>query len=679
MNLSILLFAALPLAVLGAAPSADLLPLEKVEAVRESAKAVELMDRKLYVASAKALYIFDVTVPDKPKLLGKADGIAGARQIAVRPGLAAVSARGNGVWLVDIADPRRPRLLPRCDAIELATGVHFSGRYLFIADRIYGAEILDTEDPLHPRFLGAVKTPEAQSLVYDHGRLFTGNWAAGEIQIFDIRDPRKPVPCGKLTLDGYGDGLAVRGDLVYAATGHHRKSGPEKERHGHGHALEIFDIRDLKNPVRLSRTAFPPLFTRGNDYWTARVSGHYAYVADTFNGLYVLDVSDPRAPKRVAHAQMPPMTVREVGFDGVARSRELPEPVGSLAVGDGVVYLAGPYSGLYIARLPGIAKPVDGAPGIPPELTPAPPEEPDPRFFVFRPEGQVRHAEVDDDFAWVAAGRGGLHLVKFGPNGISPVRHWPLAWCYDVRRRGGLLVTAEGEGGIAVYRIGADRSLEEIGRVKTGRIFQRLWLPEGSRYAVTTAHDAKVDFVDLADPEHPKIVFSHGQTGVVYGDLVGNDLFGGKYMYQNWHSGGFAWYDVSGDRPAVANFEKKRGNFGHINSVAAYRGKAFLMVRRGKFALLEPNQPGPQAAWPGRPIDAAGGIPRFDGDTLVFTNRPLRRIETFDLADPDAPKKIKSRCYGLASYPEGVSFWKHRMVIPAGYGGLLLERRAPKP
>ena len=100
---------------------------------------------------------------------------------------------------------------------------------------------------------------------------------------------------------------------------------------------------------------------------------------------------------------------------------------------------------------------------------------------------------------------------------------------------------------------------------------------------------------------------------------------------------------------------------------------------RGKFALLEPNQPGPQAAWPGRPIDAAGGIPRFDGDTLVFTNRPLRRIETFDLADPDAPKKIKSRCYGLASYPEGVSFWKHRIVIPAGYGGLLLERRAPKP
>lgn len=46
------------------------------------------------------------------------------------------------------------------------------------------------------------------------------------------------------------------------------------------------------------------------------------------------------------------------------------------------------------------------------------------------------------------------------------------------------------------------------------------------------------------------------------------------------------------------------------------------------------------------------------------------------MSDPAAAKAIPERSYQLEGCPETVGFWRHRMVIPAGYQGLLLEKAA---
>ena len=285
---------------------------------------------------------------------------------------------------------------------------------------------------------------------------------------------------------------------------------------------------------------------------------------------------------------------------------------------------------------------------------------------------------VDGDFAWVAASRGGLYLVRLSERGIAPVRHWPQAWCYEARRRGDLLITAEGEGGVAVYRIGADRDLARLGGVKLPNHApaQRIWAPAGSRFAVAASHGGAVWFIDLADPAHPRQVLQHSQPGMVYGDLVSPELIGGRYLLQNWHVGGFAWYDLGGEVPKVAHAALKFDSREKLSGgVAAFRGKAFATLGSRRFVLLEPNEPAPTTAWKSYPLpEPFVGTPRFDGDLLVLSNRARGRVTALDMSDPAAAKVLPERSYQLEGCPETVGFWRHRMVIPAGYQGLLMEK-----
>ena len=99
--------------------------------------------------------------------------------------------------------------------------------------------------------------PRGTSVKAYGNRLFIGDWAAGKILIADASNPAQLIPQGTLQLDGYGDGLDVCDTLVFASTGHHRKSGPAAERPGNGHGLEVWDVKDPFHPKRLSVFPFP--------------------------------------------------------------------------------------------------------------------------------------------------------------------------------------------------------------------------------------------------------------------------------------------------------------------------------------------------------------------------------------------------------------------------------------
>ena len=216
--------------------------------------ATALYRNTLWVAGSRGtLFAFDVSEPRTPKLVSKLRVMKNCRQMAVRNGLAAVVGRQNGMVLVDIRNPESPRLLSRYQSIELATGIDLTEKYAYIGNRIYGVETVDISDPRHPRFLGNMLTEEAQSVRTAGNRVFVGDWAAGRIQIADASNPACLSPRGFIQLDGYGDGLDIQGNLVFASTGHHRKTGPKKDRPGNGHGVEIWDIQDpAAFPVRLS-------------------------------------------------------------------------------------------------------------------------------------------------------------------------------------------------------------------------------------------------------------------------------------------------------------------------------------------------------------------------------------------------------------------------------------------
>lgn len=111
---------------------------------------------------------------------------------------------------------------------------------------------------------------------YRDGYLFSGEWHSGEVTVFDARDMADVKVVSRPKMDGYGDGIDLGGNLLFASTGHHSiVSGKTKaERFGNGHGLEIFDISDISNPRKISSVKFPKFYYIGNDFWTPRCSGN---------------------------------------------------------------------------------------------------------------------------------------------------------------------------------------------------------------------------------------------------------------------------------------------------------------------------------------------------------------------------------------------------------------------
>lgn len=651
-------------------PSPDLygprLPIRRIAGPRWAA-GMELRGNLLYVLGSHALWIYDVTNPLEPRQIGKLDGLFNGRQIAISGSAACIAARANGLYLVDVSDPRHPRQLSRFDTIELATGVAAAGPVAFVSLRVYGIECVDISDPAQPRHLSLTKTPEAQSSWYDAGKLYVGNWAPCSMSILDLADPRSPKLLYNHPLSGYGDGLMVVGSLGLASTGHHARIGSPEKRKNNGHGLDVIDLANPLHPKTLSHFHFPPYFSRGNDFWTVRLSGDTAIAADSHNGVFLVNISDRRNPKGVAHLRLPEVPSPAGGVR--------PDAASGIAPGNNVVYLSGVRTGLFLAEIPGI-QPMNMPDTPPPVIPPAASTSSVPGFFCYDAGGQVRGAAVSGDIAWIAASHAGIHVVRLTDDGIKPLAVHPVPEAYDCKVSDDRLYVAEGANGLAVYQILPEGKLALLGRsqkLPSGELAQLVWRIQGTPYAVVSARTGTLRFFNVSQPNKITQVFTHRQISLLYGDLLCDRLLDGKYIANNWHSGGLAWYDLSGSRPVVTNRVVERLN-GHLDGLAALDGK-LLMLNQGRYALLSPNQPGPSKTWKrysaGEPLR---GTPTVDGTMVATSHRSTGKVSVYDFSNPLAAKPVRQRSWQFDAPPGTVSFWHGRLVIPLSYRGLLLER-----
>ena len=335
--------------------------------------ALEVSGNRLYALENRGLSVFDISAPGRPARLGHVGGMGQVRQLRVSGKTAFLSSRQCGLWAVDVSDDKAPRILSNFDGVEMATGLDVAGDVAFLGHRVFGIQCVDVSDPARMKHLSSLRTDESQSVYYRNGLLLSGDWAGGEITVVDVSNLLAPKAVSRVSLDGYGDGMCMRGSILFASTGQHRKSGPPELRHGAGHGLDIFDLSDPRRPVKLSRVPFPDIYFGPCDYWMPRLSGDHCFAADTVNGLFLVDVADPRKPRILGNLIL---TKRDPENPRVAVPHEqivdppIPQgdPVSSIAVGDGVLYIAGSFTGIYIAEFPGIARIQARDAGVPPQL-----------------------------------------------------------------------------------------------------------------------------------------------------------------------------------------------------------------------------------------------------------------------------------------------------------------------
>lgn len=640
------------------------LPYAKVDGI-PACSAAEVVGDRLYAIGQGTLWVLDIAVSEKPRMLGKLGGLGNTRQLVIRGTTAFITSRQDGLWMVDVTEATKPTLISHYDTVEMATGIWVSGNVGFIATRCYGVEIVDVSDPAQVRNLSTLKTGEAQSCWARDGLLYIGDWAPKKLLVADVHDPRAPKIIGEGELDGYGDGGCLRGKYCYAATGHFSRSEDRAKEEGRGHGLEIFNVSKPTAPVRVSGVKLPASYHLQNDMWTARVAGDHCVVADTYNGLFVVNVSDVTKPVIVAHAQLP-----------VVDSRKDFDPVGGVALAKDVIYAAGIYSGLYVVPAKGLAEPVVIEKDTPPVLTESKSATTtDPDFLVYQPEGQVHSVTVQGDIAWAACGAAGIQAIRLGDTMKPVMTHHGKGDAWHVSVAGTRLVSAENAEGMAIYDIGDDLHLTEVGRlIIPGQAVKQVAAPAPSKFAILHCGSSAIYIADLTDPKHPKVALKDSQVGLFYGDQLVDELFEGRYLCAHWHRSGPGWYDVSGAVPKWAGNTPDTSNYSWTDGGCAMNGK-LLIVKHGKYSILEPNEQRSASELPAYGINGTylSGRPSVGGSTLVVTSRHQRTVQVVDISDVSHPKL--TRKFEIPGHPGACAFWQGRMLIPAGYQGLLLERK----
>ncbi len=626
----------------------------------------------LFAIGRGKLYTADISDPEKPRLLGTLSGLGNTRQLVVGKGVAYVSAREDGLFVVDVQDPTKPALLNHYDTIELATGLDLAGDVLFIAQRHYGVEQVDVSDPRQPRHLSSIRTGEAQSIAYHDGYLYTGVWGTSEIVTLDMTDARSPKILSKVPLDGYGDGVTVHGGYLYAATGHHSRAPHAAEGdpgYGHGHGLEIFDLSDPAKPSFVSRVKFPPFYGIGNDMWSVSVVNGHAFVADTHNGIFVVDVRDPQHPSIVGRSHLP-----------VPTGKDVPAFYGGLAVGDGVIYGAGGWTDLHVLAAPGLASPVASGNGTPPTIRPVVESQNERILSSYHPQGQVHAvAPVEDlPLAVAACGSAGLHVIRLTEDSIQPVSVTATTgFATDVCLLGHTVYAAEGTGGLSIWELSPDGRLTKQSAYQVpGRGIRFVAVPAPGKYALVEVGAGQLHIVDVSDPTQPSLTLQDSHLGLFYGYQLLDSLVDGRYTAAFWHVDGIHWYDLSTHPPRLEGAHPA-GRFGMAEGLVRLgesHGQKLLAPYRGGLISFDFEETRPITELPIHRIEGVHlrGKPTLDETRhhLYLADRVLGGITILNLTTPDNPAVLDS--FTTPGNPGRIAPLKNGYLLPNGNQGLFL-------
>lgn len=663
----------------------------------EDAMALCLEGSCLYTGERGTICVYDVKEPLKPKRLGSVSGLGGVRQVAVQKGMAYVSTREYGLWIVDCTNPRKPRIRSRFDCCELATGVDVAGDVVFLGQRQNGVEFIDVSDPDHPAHIAMRKTDESQSVKYRDGYVYSGDWGTGKLTVFDAHDMKNIRQVAYVDLWGYGDGVWLKGKYLYAATGHHSKhrdpatlpykpvDTPEIRKYGKldagsgcGHGMDIFDISDPTAPKRLGRVDYPPFYARGLDMWTPRTSANsdIVFSAQTHNGIFAVDCSDPMKP-----------VVLDRWVSPVADKPQWPSCcIGSIAVGNGCVYVAGKGCGVVVIPAEGAAQEVFQQGVLPQnasfrEAYPTDENE----FYVWKPAkpGQARGVALKGDIVYAACGDAGLHVLRILPSGgFKKIGEQPgHDRVFDVVFDGKYLYTAEGLDGWGFYELVGDTEFREVGRVKNlGASNLNLglcvWAPAPG-FAGLSARMHGNYIYDVSNIAKPRQLAKVGGCPGWDKYLMDQAIGGGRYLANNGANSYLEWVDLQAKPHAKVCTKTDKNRIFLSNGICRFSDDKALATRGDEYLFLAPNEgdPADGSKWVGKkfPGKSFNGIPRCNGKGLVaLTCRIRRKVALFDFTDLEHPKQLKY--WDVSGNPDYGTFYKDKLLIPCGHQGVLLQK-----
>ncbi|MBR2341417.1 MAG: hypothetical protein IKA72_03320 [Clostridia bacterium] len=604
-----------------------------------------------------------VLLPDF-SLVATFEGIGNARQIEIVNDTAFITAREDGLFIFDISEDT-PKLLCCYKTVEFATGIALYGNLAFVSCRVYGVQILDVSNPCAPVQISIARTGEVQSVMVKDGILYCGCWGNMMISVIDIRNPQSPKLLSEIPLQGRGDGVFIKDNVLYAATGGcARRYNPMDEStsdlRDSGNGLERFDVTDPQNPKRINGVFFERGVHHGVDYWEVSLYGETLLVNNSVVGVYGLGLDDLEQKFRV----LPPK-------DKLGNNT----PVTGITVSGKDIFVA-TLEDLFAVREMNVAEQEqnDGALKIAVE----------PRPFTFTGQGASLNVVYKGDFPVLGLAETDNHiLLACYEGGMRVLDKETLSCCAVIQTSGpavevkvsnGKIYVAEGVKGLSVYKINGSQ-INKIGGLTTDSVYQ-IVLSNSGKYLMSARDGETLKMYDVEDPKNIQELYVCPPTiGLLYGNNFASNCTDDGTMLAFWHARGMIYSNPDkGDRQFFQiNYTSKRGRFFYASGEGAETdGKNIFYVRGGKYHLLSTEHSSgaftEEFAQTHIHSDFHGAMAIKDNLAIV-TNRKKGALFAVDISDIHQPKLLAD----LATV--GV-LWKavfigERIFVPAERDGLL--------
>jgi hypothetical protein len=252
-----------------------------------------------YIVDLDGLHVIDVSTSSTPLRVGYSP-LKGMYGLMVNDRRAYASYK-FGFYIFDVSNPLEPELMGTYENrdFECSGDIFVNGHYAYLMgwdtyDKYFGFQVIDISDPSAPNRVGDALGAGIRNNIYvkDNYAYVTTAWASSDrdvnstVEVYDVSDPSTPAHVGS-SARYYGTliDIFVKDNYVYTANGY---SG-----------LQVFAV---SHPFSLNLTGSCQTFQRLESVY---IKGQYAFIADYYTGLVILDISNPSYPVRVGYLETP--------------------------------------------------------------------------------------------------------------------------------------------------------------------------------------------------------------------------------------------------------------------------------------------------------------------------------------------------------------------------------------
>jgi len=446
--------------------------------------------------------------------------------------------------------------------------VDVSGDYAYCIGP-YGLQVLNISNPAFPTLVARLMLQQTPLRVGGYNYLvatfgidvegtkaYVANWDGnghGTLHIIDVSDPSHPQLLSSLKRNHYASDIKVAGGYAYVAQTY---SG-----------LMVYNVSNPSSPVVAG--SYPTLYAQG-----VALTGEYAYVADGSTGLKIINISNPTQPTLIGNCDTPDEAIKvcvQGNFAYVADNRSdgqraglqiidisiptAPVIVGSLDTRFNAVDVAVSGNYCYVVDIYDNLLIVDVTNPTAPRLITTFDEVPNVSCSIV----------LSSSHAFVAGALGGgLQIINVtNPSIPSLVGYYETpGQIKSVAFKGHYAYVTDGfQGGLRIVDVVNPYRPVEVGAVKTPD--QANDIAIFGHYAFIADRYSGVQIVDINDSEHPLIVSSvliPGSQSWAFGVAVLGD-----YLYVGATSRGLQVINISNPlEPTLAGYIETPGLAGRL-------------------------------------------------------------------------------------------------------------------